>query len=199
MRQLGGAMGRVPAEATAFGDRSAPFHLSIDASWIAVEDDERNIEWARSFWTAAQRFSSGQVYFNFAGLLEEGDAAIRTSYGRNYERLVDVKTAYHPENVFRLNPNIAPGHDEVALDLVVLPVEPLRVPRALLEGGQPARVGRGRLEPSSRARFTTSAPAGPRAGVQDHPVVAPNLVHYRGRAGSRREAVGFAAMRPIVR
>ena len=108
VRQLGGAMGRVPAEATAFGDRSAPFHLSIDASWIAVEDDERNIEWARSFWTASQRFSSGQVYFNFAGLLEEGDAAIRTSYGRNYERLVDVKTAYDPENLFRLNPNIAP-------------------------------------------------------------------------------------------
>lgn len=108
VRQLGGAMGRVPAEATAFGDRSAPFHLSIDATWDAPEDDTVNVEWAKSFWATAQPFSSGQVYFNFAGLLEEGDEAVRTSFGRNYERLVDVKTAYDPENLFRLNPNIAP-------------------------------------------------------------------------------------------
>jgi FAD/FMN-containing dehydrogenase len=108
VRQLGGAMARMPAEATAFGDRSAPFHLSIDTAWESAEDDARNIEWTRSFWSAAQRFSSGQVYFNFAGLLEEGEEALRTSYGRNYERLVDVKTAYDPTNLFRLNPNIAP-------------------------------------------------------------------------------------------
>jgi hypothetical protein len=108
VRQLGGAMGRVPAEATAFGDRSAPFHLSIDATWDAREDDARNIAWARSFWSDAQRFSSGRVYFNFAGLLEEGEQAVRRSFGRNYERLVDVKTTYDPGNLFRLNPNIAP-------------------------------------------------------------------------------------------
>jgi FAD/FMN-containing dehydrogenase len=108
VRQMGGVMGRVPAEATAFGDRSAPFHLSIDATWEAAEDDERNLAWAKSFWTDAQRFSSGQVYFNFAGLLEGGDEAVRRSFGRNYERLVDVKTAYDPGNLFRLNPNIAP-------------------------------------------------------------------------------------------
>ena len=48
------------------------------------------------------------MYFNFAGLLEEGEDAIRTSFGANYDRLVDVKTAYDPENLFRLNPNIAP-------------------------------------------------------------------------------------------
>jgi FAD/FMN-containing dehydrogenase len=108
LRQLGGAMGRVPAEATAFGDRSAPFHLSIDSTWDAPEGDAGNISWTRAFWSDAQRFSSGQVYFNFAGLLEEGEAAVRSSFGRNYERLVDVKTAYDPDNVFRLNPNIAP-------------------------------------------------------------------------------------------
>jgi FAD/FMN-containing dehydrogenase len=48
------------------------------------------------------------VYFNFAGLLEEGEDAVRTSFGRNYERLVDVKTAYDPDNLFRLNANIEP-------------------------------------------------------------------------------------------
>src|SRR5262245_44183282 len=108
VRRLGGALARVPADATAFGDRSAPYHLSIDASWASPDDDGRNIAWARSFWEAAKRFSSGQVYFNFAGSLEEGEEALRTSFGRNYERLVEVKTAYDPENLFRLNPNIVP-------------------------------------------------------------------------------------------
>jgi FAD/FMN-containing dehydrogenase len=110
VRHLGGAIGKVPAEATAFGDRSAPFHLSIDATWTDPADDARNIDWTRAFWAAAQPFSSGQVYFNFAGMLEEGATAIRTSYGRNFERLVDVKTAYDPSNLFRLNPNIQPRH-----------------------------------------------------------------------------------------
>jgi FAD/FMN-containing dehydrogenase len=108
LRQLGGAMGRVPAKATAFGDRSAPFHLSIDSTWDAPKGDNENIAWTRAFWSDAQRFSSGQVYFNFAGLLEEGEAAVRSSFGQNYERLVDVKSTYDPENVFRLNPNITP-------------------------------------------------------------------------------------------
>jgi FAD/FMN-containing dehydrogenase len=108
VRQLGGAIARVPAEATAFGDRSAPFHLSIDATWDTTDADDPNIAWTRAFWAEAQRYSSGQVYFNFAGLLEEGEDAVRTSFGRNYERLVDVKTAYDPDNLFRLNANIEP-------------------------------------------------------------------------------------------
>lgn len=114
VRHLGGVIERVPAEATAFGDRSAPFHLSIDATWADPADDARNIDWTKAFWSAAKPFSSGQVYFNFAGMLEEGEQAVRTSFGRNYERLVDVKTAYDPYNLFRLNPNIQPRHSTVA-------------------------------------------------------------------------------------
>ena len=108
VRQLGGAIARVPADATAFGDRSAPFHLSVDSTWESPEHDEENIAWTRAFYEDARRFSSGQVYFNFAGLLEEGEAAVRESYGQNLERLVDVKTAYDPENAFRFNANITP-------------------------------------------------------------------------------------------
>jgi FAD/FMN-containing dehydrogenase len=108
VRHLGGAMGRVPAEATAFGDRSAPFHLSVDATWDDPAHDALNVLWTREFIAAAQRFSSGKLYLNFAGMLEEGEAGLRTTFGRNYGRLVDVKTAYDPGNVFRFNPNIAP-------------------------------------------------------------------------------------------
>lgn len=108
VRHLGGAMGRVPAEATAFGDRSAPFHLSVDATWDDPAHDALNVLWTREFIAAAQRFSSGKLYLNFAGMLEEGEAGLRTTFGRNWARLVDVKTAYDPGNVFRFNPNIAP-------------------------------------------------------------------------------------------
>lgn len=108
LRQLGGAMARVPEQATAFGDRTAPFNLSIDSGWEDPADDGRNVDWTRAFWTEAQRFSNGRTYFNFAGLLEEGEALVETSYGANYERLVAVKTAYDPANLFRLNQNITP-------------------------------------------------------------------------------------------
>ena len=108
VRHLGGAMGRVPAEATAFGDRSAPFHLSVDATWDDPAHDALNVLWTREFIAAAQRFSSGKLYLNFAGMLEEGEAGLKTTFGRNYGRLVEAKTAYDPDNVFRFNPNIAP-------------------------------------------------------------------------------------------
>jgi hypothetical protein len=108
LRHLGGAMSRVPAEATAFGDRSAPYNLSVDAAWESAQDDERNIAWARDLWTEARRFASDRAYFNFAGAHEEGDELVRTTFGANYERLRRVKTAYDPSNLFRLNANIPP-------------------------------------------------------------------------------------------
>ena len=54
------------------------------------------------------RFSHGQTYFNFPGLLEEGDSAVRASYGANHARLARIKAQYDPENLFRLNQNIRP-------------------------------------------------------------------------------------------
>lgn len=108
LRQLGGAMARIPEAATAFGDRSAPFNLSIDSGWADPADDAVNVDWTRAFWTEAQPFSNGRTYFNFAGLLEEGEPLVKASYGANYDRLVTVKTAYDPENLFRLNQNITP-------------------------------------------------------------------------------------------
>jgi FAD/FMN-containing dehydrogenase len=108
VRQLGGALGRVAADATAFGDRSAAFNVSVDSTWDDAGADAANVDWTRSFWDELHRFSSGQAYLNFPGLIEEGQALMRASFGSNYERLVDIKTAYDPTNVFRLNQNIEP-------------------------------------------------------------------------------------------
>jgi FAD/FMN-containing dehydrogenase len=109
IRHGGGATARVGAEETAFGDRSSEFMLSIDSTWNDPADDEANIAYTREFWDATAPYSTGQTYFNFPGLLEDGEAEVRSSYGANLERLARVKAAYDPENVFRLNQNIAPA------------------------------------------------------------------------------------------
>jgi FAD/FMN-containing dehydrogenase len=111
IRQLGGAIARVPATATAFGDRSAPFNVSVDSIWDDPADDDLNVEWTQRVWQELHSFSSGQAYLNFPGQLEEGEQLLRASYGDNYERLVAVKTIYDPTNLFRVNHNIVPAQE----------------------------------------------------------------------------------------
>jgi FAD/FMN-containing dehydrogenase len=56
------------------------------------------------------------MYLNFAGLGEEKDALVRRGYGRNYDRLVELKRAYDPSNLFRMNNNIDPAGVAAAAD-----------------------------------------------------------------------------------
>jgi FAD/FMN-containing dehydrogenase len=109
VRHCGGAIARVSGDETAFGDRSSQWMLSIDSSWLDPAHDATNIDYTRAFWDAAVPYSDGKAYFNFPGLLEEGEAAVRASYGANHARLARIKAAYDPENVFRLNQNIRPA------------------------------------------------------------------------------------------
>jgi FAD/FMN-containing dehydrogenase len=104
----GGAMARVGAQESAFGDRSAPILLGIEANWEEPEDDEANVEWARNVVSDMRRFSSGGAYLNFPGFMEEGQRLMRDAYGENYGRLAALKGAYDPANLFRLNQNIKP-------------------------------------------------------------------------------------------
>jgi FAD/FMN-containing dehydrogenase len=108
-RALNGAVRRVAADATAFGDRSAPFLISIDSTWEDAEATEANISWTRGLWSALQPYSGGRTYFSFAGMMEEGDALVRRTFGTNYARLAEIKRKYDPDNFFRLNQNIKPA------------------------------------------------------------------------------------------
>jgi FAD/FMN-containing dehydrogenase len=104
----GGAMARVGAAETAFGDRSSPILLGIEANWEDQRDDEANISWTRDCVADMRRFSSGGMYLNFPGFFEEGDNLMHDAFGANYERLVEIKNKYDPTNLFRLNQNIKP-------------------------------------------------------------------------------------------
>jgi FAD/FMN-containing dehydrogenase len=107
---FGGATARVPAHATAFGDRSMPWMVSFDSIWSTEDDDEANIAWSRSFWERLARHAAGgRIYLNFAGLGEDGDDLVRRSVGDNFDRLAGIKRAYDPDNIFRFNQNIRPA------------------------------------------------------------------------------------------
>ena len=103
---FGGAVQRVPAAATAFGDRSMPFMLSIDSMWSKAEDDDANITWSRDLWSAMQCHSNGRLYLNFAGHGEDADL-VRQAHGVEvYAKLAAIKRTYDPTNFFHLNQNI---------------------------------------------------------------------------------------------
>jgi FAD/FMN-containing dehydrogenase len=106
--QLGGALAGVREDETAFSQRDAAHNVNINAVWTEEDlDPERHIAWARDFFEAMEPHAGGRVYVNFLG--EEGGNRVRQAYGaRNYERLVELKRAYDPTNLFRLNQNIEP-------------------------------------------------------------------------------------------
>jgi FAD/FMN-containing dehydrogenase len=106
---MGGAIAAVDSEATAFAQRSAPFMVSIDGMWQDPAADGDMIAWTRSAWDTIGRHGNGSVYLNFTGLAEEAhDAGVDAAFGRNLTRLAEVKAAYDPDNLFRLNHNISP-------------------------------------------------------------------------------------------
>ena len=191
VRHLGGAMGRVPAEATAFGDRSAPFHLSVDATWDDPAHDALNVLWTREFIAAAQRFSSGKLYLNFAGMLEEGEAGLRTTFGRNYGRLVDVKTAYDPGTSSGSTPTSPRGRRRSGSADGDARGDPARIAAAPDEGDQadtrPARHRGGR-------RRRRTARAAPRA---DRPRARRGAAPPAPSAVRRRVPAGGAATRIV--
>lgn len=104
---LGGAIGRVKPEESAFFKRDAPYMLGIEANWEDPKDDEANISWTRNLYRDTEKYSPGGMYFNFPGFLEEGDDLLKQSFGTNYDRLRQVKAKYDPQDLFSYNLKIS--------------------------------------------------------------------------------------------
>ena len=113
MFHFGGAVARVPRDATAYPGRDIDHNIIIDAAWLPEEDDTvgaAETAWTRAFFDALQPHGAG-VYVNF---LDSDDdvSRVREAYGDDtYRRLAEVKAKYDPDNVFRNNKNIQPGTD----------------------------------------------------------------------------------------
>jgi FAD/FMN-containing dehydrogenase len=105
---LGGAINRVPADATAYPHRNVNFAMNVHTRWSSPSEDTACIKWARAFYDAAAPFATGGVYVNF--MPEDETQRVRTgAYGPNYDRLAKVKAKYDPHNLFRMNQNVAPS------------------------------------------------------------------------------------------
>lgn len=103
-----GAVGRVSAEATAFGHRDMPYILNIVGMWMDAAETAGHLAWVRAFFQAVQPYSNGSPYLNF--LADEGKDQVKAAYGdEKYARLVKLKNKYDPTNLFRLNQNIRPA------------------------------------------------------------------------------------------
>ncbi len=106
LRVLGGAMARVPSDATAFAHRSGRIMVNLAAFW---EGDDRPLReaWVDEFMAAIYQ-GDDAAYVNFLG--DEGPVRIHDAYpGSTWERLAHVKARYDPTNLFRLNQNIPPA------------------------------------------------------------------------------------------
>ena len=112
IRVLGGAMARVPAEATAFAHRSSRIMVNVAALYERPDEAAVHEKWATDF-AAALSQGTGGAYVNF--LMEEGEERVRAAYpGATWDRLVEIKGRYDPTNLFRLNQNIPPAGGRVA-------------------------------------------------------------------------------------
>ena len=106
LRVLGGAMARVPDDATAFAHRSSRVMVNVATFYEGQDDRREKVAWVDGF-AAALRQTDGGAYVNFLG--DEGEARIRDAYpGRTWDRLAKVKARYDPTNLFRLNQNVPP-------------------------------------------------------------------------------------------
>lgn len=107
VHHLGGAVARVADDATAFGQRGAPYLLNVVARWTDSTTDAAQIAWARDLFAAIEPMAASGTYVNFMSV---GDDRVVAAYGADkYERLVRLKEAWDPTNAFRLNQNIPPG------------------------------------------------------------------------------------------
>jgi FAD/FMN-containing dehydrogenase len=107
LRVLGGAMARVPVDATAFAHRKSKIMVNIAALYQNPDEKPTHEAWVAEFAAAIKQRDEG-AYVNFLG--DEGEAGIRAAYpGPTWDRLAEVKARYDPTNLFRLNQNIAPA------------------------------------------------------------------------------------------
>ena len=101
-----GAVTRIAPTDTAVPHRDEGWNLLLPSEWIDPAHTEANIAWTKDTYAALSEHFSGGRWLNYLG--DDQDDAIRSAYGPNYDRLVEVKRRYDPDNVFHLNHNIVP-------------------------------------------------------------------------------------------
>ncbi|MCL1125274.1 FAD-binding oxidoreductase [Shewanella surugensis] len=107
---LRGVYREVPEEATAFGSRDTDFMLESNLAWIDANFDDANIAWGRALWDRLAAYSNNnRIYLNHSGVEEDHVGQLPSVFGKNYDKLRQIKKKYDPMNLFRKNANIPPA------------------------------------------------------------------------------------------
>ena len=101
----GGAIGRVPAEATAFAHRKSVANMFTVVDWPLTESRDSHVKYIKEYWKDFEPFTDGW-YTNEVD--DQADKKVNRNYQGNYARLLKVKNHYDPTNLFRLNANVKP-------------------------------------------------------------------------------------------
>jgi len=105
---LGGALNERDEDDGAVGNRDARYMIGVNGMWEPDEPDAKSFrQWIRAAWVRLHPFSTGATYINFQ-TADEDDDRVRATYGSNFDRLVEIKAKYDPDNLFRTNRNIRP-------------------------------------------------------------------------------------------
>mgnify|MGYP003471242714 FL=1 len=103
---LEGKSSSVPVNAMAYPSRDLKYILNVHGRWDDAKQDKECISWAREFFNATLKYASGGAYVNF--MTEEEENRVAKAYGPNYDKLVQIKKKYDPDNLLRYNQNIKP-------------------------------------------------------------------------------------------
>jgi FAD/FMN-containing dehydrogenase len=104
---LAGALNERADDDGAVGNRDARYMTAFAGQWPAEDADDQHVAWVREAWKSVRPFSTGGNYLNFQ-TADEDEERVRATYGANFDRLVELKEKYDPENLLRSNRNIRP-------------------------------------------------------------------------------------------
>lgn len=104
--QMGGETNKVRSDATAYPHRDVNFIMNVHTRWEKADQDHACLSWAREFYEATKPFAAGGVYMNFVSADEDN---VEDAYAQNAARLTLIKSKYDPNNVLRINLNVAPS------------------------------------------------------------------------------------------
>jgi FAD/FMN-containing dehydrogenase len=104
----GGAVARVDEDATAFGQRTAPFNIHFLSMWEDPAETEKNIAYTREISSTMKPWTTGRAYLNFIG--DEGEGRVEAAFGpERFKKLRQLKKKWDPKNLFSRNQNIPPA------------------------------------------------------------------------------------------
>lgn len=103
---LEGKFNTVPVNEMAYPNRDLKYILNVHGRWDDANQDKMGISWAREFFTATSKYASAGAYVNF--MTEDEQDRVTNAYGPNYNKLVEIKKKYDPNNLLRHNQNIKP-------------------------------------------------------------------------------------------